>query len=192
MVLAKNDAKQRLRNCNIEVNDLSQELRSVLSDAYFETIERITNISKEKEYVKKRNHLLEKYQNLTKGNKIQKIRRKKSLLKPAVLNLTNQEIPQNYLELLNLGPKFVPSNTKLPFMDIVNATEICALSLEKENQIENAESLRQKISNVISKIIHFKIRNNLTFEQRIALKKLSQSTENKVYSYGKCTGFFNL
>ena len=36
-------------------------------------------------------------------------------------------------------------------MDIVNATEICALSLEKENQIENTESLQQKISNVISK-----------------------------------------
>ena len=67
-------------------------------------------------------------------------------------------------------------------MDIVNATEICALSLEKENQTEKAESLRQKISNVVSKNIHFKIRNNLTFEQKIALKELSQSTENKVYS----------
>ena len=55
------------------MNDLSQELRSVLSDAPVETIERITNISKEKEYVKKRNHLIEKYQNLAKGNKIQKI-----------------------------------------------------------------------------------------------------------------------
>ena len=31
--------------------------------------------------------------------------------------------------------------------------------------------------------------NNLTFEQRIALKNLSQSTENKIYSYDKCTGF---
>ena len=103
--------------------------------------------------------------------------------------MANQEIPQHYLELLNLGPKFVHSNEKLPLMDIVNATEICALSLEKENQIENAESLRQKISNVISKNIHFKIRNNLTFEQRIALKELSQNTENKVYSYDKGTGF---
>ena len=74
-------------------------------------------------------------------------------------------------------------------MDTVNATEICALSLEKENQIENAESLRQKISNVFSKNIHFKIRNYLTFEQRIALKELSQSTENNVYSYDKDTGF---
>ena len=62
-------------------------------------------------------------------------------------------------------------------MDIVNATEICALSLEKENQTEKAESLRQKISNVFSKNIHFKIRNNLTFEQKIAL---NNSTENIV------------
>ena len=32
LVLAKNNAKQRLLNYNIEVNDLSQELRSVLSE----------------------------------------------------------------------------------------------------------------------------------------------------------------
>ena len=55
-------------------------------------------------------------------------------------------------------------------MDIVNTVELCALSLEKENQIENAELLRQKISNVISKKINFKIRSNLTFEQRTVLK----------------------
>ena len=102
--------------------------------------------------------------------------------------MTNKEIPQHHLELPNLG-KFVPSYKKLPFMGFVNATEMCALSLEKENQIENAESLRQKISNVISKNIYFKIRNNLNFEQRIALKELSQNTENKVYSYDKDTGF---
>ena len=132
MVLAKNNAKQRSRNYNIEVNDLSQELRSVLSDAPVETIERITNISKEKEYVKKRNHLIEKYQNLAKGNKIQKKQvYNKNLLKPAALKLTNQWITQHYLELLNLGPKFVPSNKKLPFMDIVIATEICALNLQR-------------------------------------------------------------
>ena len=46
LVLAKNNAKQRSRNYNIEGNDLSQELRSALSDAPFETIEHITNISK--------------------------------------------------------------------------------------------------------------------------------------------------
>ena len=78
MVSAKNDDKQRLRNCNIEVNDLSKKLRSTLSDAHFETIERITNKLKEQEYAKKRNHLIEKYQNLTKGSNIQKITGNKS------------------------------------------------------------------------------------------------------------------
>ena len=95
MVLAKNGAKQRLWNYNIEVNDLSQKLWSVLSDAHDETIERITNKSKEKEYVKKRNHLIEKYQNLAKGNKVQEITGNKFLLKPAVLDLTKQEIPRH-------------------------------------------------------------------------------------------------
>ena len=66
---------------------------------------------------------------------IQIITGNKSLLKPAVLNLRNQEIPQYHLELLNLGPTIVASSKKLPFIDIVNATEICALSLEKQNQI---------------------------------------------------------
>ena len=59
----------------------------------------------------------------------------KSLLKPAVLNLRNQEIPQYHLELLNLGPTIVASSKKLPFIDIVNASEICTLRLEKQNQI---------------------------------------------------------
>ena len=67
-------------------------------------------------------------------------------------------------------------------MDIVNATKLCALILEKENRIENAESLRQKISNIISKNINFNIQSNLTFEQRTVLQQHLQSTENKVYS----------
>lgn len=77
-------------------------------DPYFETIEHITNNSKEKEYVKDRNHLTGKYQNMNKGNKTQAFKGNKSLLKPAVLNLTNQEITQHNLELLNIGPRFVP------------------------------------------------------------------------------------
>ena len=35
------------------MNDLSQKLKSVLSDAHYDTVESLTNKSKEKEYVKK-------------------------------------------------------------------------------------------------------------------------------------------
>ena len=73
------------------------------------------------------------------------------------MNLTNQEIPQHHLELLNLRLIFVPSDKKLPFMCIVNGTELCALTSKKKKQIENAELLRQKISDSISGNINFKM-----------------------------------
>ena len=90
----------------------------------------------------------------TKGNK--------SLLKPTVSNLTNQEIPQHHLKLRNLDlrPKFVLSSKKLRFMNVLNVIELCALSLEKENQIEKAVILRQNIGKVIYKNINFEMRSN--------------------------------
>ena len=67
-------------------------------------------------------------------------------------------------------------------MCIVNGTELCALTSKKKKQIENAELLRQKISDSISGNINFKMRGSLTLEQQTALKELSRSTENTVYS----------
>ena len=67
-------------------------------------------------------------------------------------------------------------------MCIVNGTELCALTSKKKKQIENAELLRQKISDSISGNINFKMRGSLTLEQQTTLKELSRSTENTVYS----------
>ena len=77
-------------------------------------------------------------------------------LKPPVLNLTNHELPKHHLDLLNLGPKFVPTTRDLPFMDIVTSTEICALGLERDQKVEIAESLRQKVNDILLKNINFK------------------------------------
>ena len=97
-------------------------------------------------------------------------------------------VPKHHLELLNPGSKFYPSNWKLPFMDIVNTAELRALSLEKETRLKTQNYCEQKLVALLPKA-NFKIRSNLTFKQRIALKELSQSTEKNVYSYDKGNGF---
>lgn len=48
---------------------VSQELKNVVSDAHFKTMERIASSIIFLKYVRKRNYQIEKYQNLTKGNK---------------------------------------------------------------------------------------------------------------------------
>lgn len=55
---------------------------------------------------------------------------KKSFIKPAILNLTYDEIPKDYRSLLNLGPKYLRMNKRLRFVDIITSTEFCPLDLE--------------------------------------------------------------
>ena len=57
-------------------------------------------------------------------------------------------------------------------MDIIDVTEICAINFEKENLIQNAEYHDKKLA----ALFLTKIRSNSTFQQRTALKELSQST----------------
>ena len=44
------------------------------------------------------------------------------------MNLTGEELDENKIKVLNLGPKFLPTeNRKRPYMDIIQTTEICEI-----------------------------------------------------------------
>ena len=106
------------------------------SDEHYILVQNVTDNSTEKEFVKKKKQLIDKY------NYSQDSNYKARLIKPAILNLTKEEIPKHYESLLNLGPKFVPTNKNLPFMDIITSTESCALDMEHNHKENEAETLR--------------------------------------------------
>ena len=63
------------------------------------------------------------------------------------MNLSGEELDENKIKLLNLGPKFIPmENRKRPYMGIIQTTEICALDLGRERKFSVAISLRQNIA----------------------------------------------
>ena len=75
------------------------------------------------------------------------------------MNLTGEELDENKIKFLNLGPKFVPmENKKRPYMDVIQTAEICALDLEHDGKFSIAESLRQNISRIITKDLKKNIR----------------------------------
>ena len=48
------------------------------------------------------------------------------------MNLSEEELGENKIKLLNLCPKFVHTgNRKREYMDIIQITELCALDLEQ-------------------------------------------------------------
>ena len=101
VVLAKNNAKQRMYFSLKKVEEIKLYLKNILSDEHYILIQNVTDDTREKEFLKKKKQLIEKYNSL-----LDKYSRhsnyKTSLIKPAILNLTKEEIPKHYESLLNL------------------------------------------------------------------------------------------
>ena len=51
-------------------------------------------------------------------------------MKQAVIHLTSKQLTNDQAFLLNLGLNFALKNKKIPFIDIIAATESTALNLE--------------------------------------------------------------
>ena len=86
------------------------------------------------------------------------------MLNQSIINLTDIALTDHQISLLNLGPKFVPTEKRIPFTEIITATESVALNLEY------AESLRENICHILNKNRNIKIKD-------------------KVYPFNKGSGF---
>ena len=115
VVIAKNEAKYQFHCYKIKVRELSNIIKNEVSFEHYQIIQNATETSKEKQFVKKKNHLIKKFKKLhNEAVKEKTVEKRTSFLKSAVLNLTNDELPEHHKSLLNLGPKFVPSTKKIP------------------------------------------------------------------------------
>ena len=59
-------------------------------------------------------------------------------------------------------------------MDIIRSTESCALDMEHNHKENEAETLRQNVSNILQKNLNLKIRSNLKKGKIRALKELQK------------------
>ena len=159
IIIAKNNAKERKHAATLKVKKLCQNLRTKLSEEFFKLVEKVTEKFKEKEFIKKKNHLIQKFNKLKENLHIKNNNKvRTNYVKTSIINLTNKD----QKSLLNLGPNFVPSKKDIPFMDIITATEAIALNLEYHKNESDAESLRQNVSHILNKNINFKMKDNLT------------------------------
>ena len=186
-----------LNECKVIMN----ELKSVLSQDHFAHLEGITENSREQAFVASSTRLRNKFESLSRSSRpsprhnsttpgdTHTLQSVEPLVKSAVLNLTQREISKEKIDLLNLGPKFVPAMEKVPIMDIVTSTEVVATTLEYKEQPTSAERLRHEVSNILLKHTNSKLPSNLNKDQRTALKDLQEDVDLKVVPFDKGTGF---
>ena len=67
-------------------------------------------------------------------------------IKPSIISLTDTALTDHQTCLLNLVPKFVPTEKIIAFMEIITATESVVLNFEYHNKEVDAQSLHQNVS----------------------------------------------
>ena len=102
-------------------------------------------------------------------------------VKESVIDLTSENLPEYHKSLLNLGPKFVPNSKRIPFVDIISTTESSALKLEYNQNVETAQTLRKDVLQALK--LHRSTKDNLTKQQRIALKEIREDNDIKIYPF---------
>ena len=193
MTATRNFVKEKYLKLRRKLCDVQDELKAVMNESDFADLLRITERVKEKTFIRERERLKLKFEKLSETSRkhpeSDKKQRSTSLIKTAVLNLTNDPVQPHITDLLNLGPKFVPTPKSIPVMDIVTSTEVAAIDMDKESKHHESEILRQQVSNTLSKFIHAKLPSNLSKPQRSALNDLRKDNDIKVYPFDKGSGF---
>ena len=80
--------------------------------------------SRENEFVKKEEHLYYKFnelQTISRKRKKQQVTTK--YVKLSIIKLTDIALTDHQKSLLNLGPRFVPIQKRIPFIEIITAKE---------------------------------------------------------------------
>ena len=143
-----NEAKRWLDESTNRIANICSILCQVLPLEDYENIIRVTDTSKNTEYQNSKGHLKEKFQQLkSEKQKHSQIiwNNKRTIMKPAVLNLTGETINKNVTSLLNLGPNFFLTPTSIPYMEMITAIKSQALKLESGKKDTSPEKLRQML-----------------------------------------------
>ena len=186
---AKNDAKQRYFSQTRNVNIVRAELQSIINDEDMTVIEQITEKAREGMFKRSKDRLMKKFQNL-RDMQNKNVGSQQKRTKAPLLNLVGDEIPKHHEELLNLGPKFVPTEERIPFMDVISTTESSALKLEYGKKTAEAQTLRKDVLSILK--MAKPVKDNLTKEQRKAIKEIKKDDEVRIYPFDKGSGLVRI
>ena len=64
IVIAKNSVKQRMHEATVKVKQICENLKTRINNEHFALIDCTAENSKEKEFTKKKNHLINKFEKL--------------------------------------------------------------------------------------------------------------------------------
>lgn len=163
------------RRCELDtsIHAFQTRLETELCTEDYQKVMKLSYGSAEKTHAKAKQTQIKKLEKLINHQAKQTCLRPQGLDR-WVVNLTDRSLTPAQKEVLELGLNFAPAPTKLPLVDTVAAVEEGARRLKDED----ADDLRGRVCGILRRAKP--PRDNLTREQRTALKELKDLKEELI------------
>ena len=190
LTATRDETKEQYHLRRRRIDEINEELRQAISSTDHETIERVTEKSRENQYRKESQRLKEKFERLseTTGDGYEE-RTTQPKLRHEVYDLTKDGVDDDVKAYLKLGPDFCETPSRIPYEKIVIETEKMCKTIEDEIEskpeerdelLRESHRLREEVKKVLRKQREKKIKSNLTHQEASGKKKAYES-EDKVF-----------
>ena len=172
---------------------IKDNLKRKLSTDHLQLIDSVTNKAYERDFEKRKKKLCDKFEKLRQQDPRHRSnnqhQRPSTITKP-ILQLQETPLPQEAIDLLNLGPKFAITPKEVPKMDIITQVEKAALQLERNGEKNNATELRHKTVNIL--LNSKPPPSNLTYKERQGLSFFKKNEQLAVVPFDKGQGLVTI
>ena len=152
-------------------NELGRKLNDDLTSNDSSLISRVTDASANREFLKSRSSLVQKYNRLvTERDRHRRVLSRTETQLNVVENISDKHLTEHELAVLNKGLAFAPTPKSIPVKEIICAVEA---ALDKSNEPREANRTRAKIAYVLDKARRKPIQDNLSSDERRALSSLT-------------------
>jgi hypothetical protein len=166
-------------------------LNEKLTPEHFDVVKRITDASYEKDFLKRKKKLKDKFEKLHPTSKRHVTQLRPTTISNPVLQLQDSgPLPPEAIGLLNLGPKFSVTPKEIPKMEIIAEVEKASLALERIGKGKEADELRHQAAHILLKAKTPK--SNLTAQQKKGLNYFNRNKNIAVAPFDKGQGFVTL
>ena len=152
-------------------------LKSTLTGEDMSAVLRVTDKSARKTFLDVKKDHIKNFDKLCSDFRRKSIGEKSHLAKSPVENISGKPLSDLETQVLEKGLGFAPAPKALPVKEIISAVEA---GLSKEVNIEMANVTRSKVSSILAKAKTNPVQDNMTAQERHALKKLQRRTDIKI------------
>ena len=176
---------QQIKELQKSIESSKNKIKEQTTTTHFNLISKTIDNSTEKVYKTIKKQQQRKLNKIAQSSKNRNYPVPENVSNKWIINLSSKQLTDGETKLLQRGPKFAVSNSRLPINEYVAATKQICDALGENNQKLDCTDYYHKVRDLLTQHKGKRIEHNITREEKEALKSLRDDKDRMVLTADK-------